>query len=374
MNDPQTSHHHTTGDGPAAPTAEPGRGKHHWVWLGSVLTVALLASVGCAAGSDTSAPDETARRAPADFARTFEIGDGRTMYMQCSGQGSPRVILVSGGGIAGDVWDSPLGEHPAVEPTVAEHTRVCSYDRPGTTRALAEGGISRSDPVGQPITTADSTADLDALLRASGESGPFVLAAHSYGGLVARLYANEHPDQVAGLVLIDSFSPELRDAMGDDWPAWLVANTPSPAILADYPDYEQVAFDEALDQVEAHATLEPMPTVVLTADAPYPAFTIPGVRPDLNVVIRTAQDTSQRRVAQLVPGAEHVTELHSAHDIMLDKPALVSASILEVVDAVRDGRTTVEGAQLPTATTGALDAPSDAGSARSGTASATLGG
>ena len=124
------------------------------------------------------------------MAGTFDIG-GRKVYIQCTGQGSPTVILISGGGIAADLWDSPLGEQPTVYPTitkttranvqpeVAKTTRVCAYDRPGTTRALAEGGISRSDPVPQPVTPSMSAADLHALLDAAGQTGPFVLAAHS---------------------------------------------------------------------------------------------------------------------------------------------------------------------------------------------------
>lgn len=309
--------------------------------LGALLGGIALAVVGCApapvdGGDATVAPSEQA-----DVAGTFDIG-GREMYLECRGQGSPTVILVSGGGIAGDVWDSPLGERPTVQPTIAEETRVCSYDRPGTTRARAEGGVSRSDPVPQPVTPSDSATDLHALLEASGEDGPYILAGHSYGGLVARYYANRYPDDVVGMVLVDSFSPELREAMPESWPAWIEWNTAAPEIIADYPDYEQVAFDEALDEVAQARELEPMPMVVLTADEPYPSPTDPTLPAGLNVVTREAQDVSQRQVAQLVPGARHITETQSGHDIMLENPVLVSDSILAVVEAVRAGRTSLE--------------------------------
>jgi len=309
---------------------------------GLAAAVALVAS-GCSAGTvaGTGTVATSAPSTQADFAGTVDIG-GREMYLECTGQGAPTVILISGAGIAGDVWDSPLGEEPTVQPTIAEGTRVCSYDRPGTTRALAEGGASRSDPVAQPITPRDSVADLHALLEASGQEPPYVLAAHSYGGLVARYYANQYPDEVAGMVLVDSFSPELRDAVGDAWPDWLAWNTTPPEIIAEYPEYEQVAFDEALDQMAPARGLQPMPLVVLTADAPYPAPTKPGLPPDIHLVTRAAQDVSQREVAALVPGARHVTETHSGHDIMLENPVLVSNSILAVIDAVRAGRTRLE--------------------------------
>ena len=63
---------------------------------------------------------------------------------------------------------------------------------------------SRSDPVPQPTTAKDAVADLHALLSAAGETGPYVLVGHSYGGLVVKLYARTYPKDVAGLVLVDA--------------------------------------------------------------------------------------------------------------------------------------------------------------------------
>jgi D-alanyl-D-alanine carboxypeptidase len=321
--------------------------------------------------ADTSATTRSLQAAAAqeDIAGTFDIG-GRKMYIQCTGQGSPTVILISGGGIAADLWDSPLGEHPTVYPTIARTDRVCAYDRPGTTRALAEGGFSRSDPVPQPVTPSVSAAELRALLEAAGETGPFVLAAHSYGGIVARYFANQYPKEVAGMVLVDSFSPELREAMPDLWPSWIAWNTTPPEVIEDYPDYEQVDFDDALDEVVANRTISPMPLVVLTADKPYPPPSKPGIPADINTVTREAQDVSQRQVALLVPGAKHITKTNSGHDIMLENPALVSDAILEVINAVRDGRTSIE---LDAASRASLDKALDEGFARSGASGATVG-
>lgn len=304
----------------------------------SLLLALLGLALACSACATRSASSDS-EPVQRDISGTFDVG-GRQVYLECTGQGSPTVILISGGGIAADAWDSPLGEQPTVYPTIAE-TRVCAYDRPGTTRAREGGGFSRSDPVAQPVTPSRSAAELHDLLDAAGEEGPFVLAAHSYGGIVARYYAHEFPGDVAGMVLIDSFSPELREAMPDQWPAWIEWNTTPDAVLEDYPDYERVDFDNALDEIVANRSIEPMPLVVLTADQPYPAPTRPGLPDDIHLVTRAAQDVSQRLIAQLVPGAEHVTETDSGHDIMLDNPRLVSIAILDVVAAVRDGRTTV---------------------------------
>ena len=69
-----------------------------------------------------------------DFAGLVEIDGGRRLYLECRGQGTPTVVLESGGGDAADIWDfRPPGFHgtPAL-PAAARYTRVCAYDRPGT--------------------------------------------------------------------------------------------------------------------------------------------------------------------------------------------------------------------------------------------------
>jgi pimeloyl-ACP methyl ester carboxylesterase len=129
--------------------------------------------------------------------------------------------------------------------------------------------------------------------------------------------------------------------MPDLWPSWLDWNATPAAIIEEYPDYERVDFDNALDEIVAKRAIPPMPLVVLTADKPYPAPTRPGIPANINTVTREAQDVSQRQVASLVPGAEHVTKTDSGHDIMLENPVLVSGAIVDVVAAVRDGRTSM---------------------------------
>src|SRR5882724_6608879 len=127
-----------------------------------------------------------------------DIGGGRKIYLKCQGTGSPAVVLVGGRMASADDWSVADKSAPAVFPQVAKFTRVCAYDRPGT--PVGEKP-SRSDPVPQPTTAKDAVADLHALLSAAGETGPYVLVGHSYGGLVVKLYARTYPKDVAGLVL-----------------------------------------------------------------------------------------------------------------------------------------------------------------------------
>ncbi len=124
------------------------------------------------------------------YTGAFAIGGGRKMFITCAGSGSPTVILEAGANGGAHSW-------LAVQPRLATTTRVCSYDR-----ANLPGGSS--DPAPKPQTAADIVTDLHKLLAAARVPGPFVLAGHSNGGLFARLYATTYPQQVKGLVLIDT--------------------------------------------------------------------------------------------------------------------------------------------------------------------------
>lgn len=124
------------------------------------------------------------------------------------------MVFISGTRGAHDDWTvliNPVGpagarkpSESAVFPQVSRFTRVCAYDRPGTT--LLDDARTDSTAVRQPATAQQGVADLHALLIPAKEPGPYVLVGRSWGGLIARLFASTHPDEVSGLVLVDPAS------------------------------------------------------------------------------------------------------------------------------------------------------------------------
>jgi pimeloyl-ACP methyl ester carboxylesterase len=115
------------------------------------------------------------------------INRRRRVNLHCTGKGEPTVILAHG--LGGSTLEWCL-----VQPRVAEFAKVIAYDRPG---------FGFSDPGPLPRTTDRILADLRAALRAVGATPPYVLASHSAGNFEMRLFAFLHPEEVAGMVLID---------------------------------------------------------------------------------------------------------------------------------------------------------------------------
>ena len=116
-----------------------------------------------------------------------DVGPYR-LHLECTGSGGPTVILEPGGG--GSAASMGL-----ITPAVARDSRVCVYDR---------AGRGWSDPAASPPDGAQIATDLHNLLDRADVPGPYVLAGHSFGGLYVRTYAAKYPEEVAGLVLVDS--------------------------------------------------------------------------------------------------------------------------------------------------------------------------
>ena len=313
--------------------------------LAAVLAV-LLAPVP--AGAADATPAASPVSAPGDVAGLVDIGGGRRMYLECRGEGSPTVILEAGHGNDADIWDAvalgPDSDETAVFPGVASFTRVCAYDRPGT--LLDADRRSRSDPVPQPRTAADAVDDLHALLTAAAIPGPYVLAAHSFGGIIVRLYAATYPDEVVGLVLVDASHEDYNTAMKEaltpeQWAATERLSAQAP------PDLERMDTDASFAQLRTAAAAQPLPSlplVVLSRGIPMSAELPPEMLSELPPdfpwdTFETGWQEMQVDLAALVPGARQVIATESGHYVQVDQPALVIEAVRQVVEAVRDPAT-----------------------------------
>jgi len=184
-----------------------------------------------------------------------------------------------------------------VQDRLAEHVRVCSYDRPGT---LVYGTplalTTRSTPVPQPRTAGAAVRDLHALVGAAKLTTPVVIVAHSFGGLLTQLYAQTYPKEIAGVVFVDAFPATMPQAVGGQWPAYqqLLAS-PGTALDAD-PAFERFDVDASVAEIKAA-----------------PAFP---------------------RLVDLRPGTPHLLATGSDHYVQVSNPDLVADTALLVIGRI----------------------------------------
>jgi pimeloyl-ACP methyl ester carboxylesterase len=276
---------------------------------------------------------------------------GHDMQMYCTGKASGGPTVVMDSGLGGGLLD-----WQTVQPKVATFARVCSYDR---------SGIGWSESGRRPRTSPQIVKELHALLENAGVSGPYVLVGHSFGGANVQLYASEYPDEVAGMVLVDSaldqrvLDKDLRALNAPPSPLPIKAMAPLgiPRLLASEEDSlpKQLAQERSViyngtrhlyavadesatvqksvaEATDAAPSLGEKPLVVLSAgDRQLPGSTKQAKRTNeqFNEFEASRQDLSEN--------SELVVAKNSEHYIQFDRPELVVDSIRRVVDAARDG-------------------------------------
>jgi pimeloyl-ACP methyl ester carboxylesterase len=250
-----------------------------------------------------------------------DVGD-RSLHLHCVGQGAPAVVMENGHGADGESWSLVLGD-------IGHLSRVCVYDRPGI-------GLS-SGPAPRRHSFRQMAHELHALLERAGIRGPYVLVAHSMGGINVRLFQAEHPSDVVGMVFVDVSS--------EHEPPMQLEPEKAREMMRD--DREGVDYDTALaglaDLRAASRPLGDMPLVVLSAGVPEEDE--PGVSKDRLAEQHEKWIASHETLAHLSTNSAHVVADHSAHFIQIDAPRLVVASVKQVLDAVRN-HARVNGAAL----------------------------
>ncbi len=287
--------------------------------------------------------------------RLVTLPDHRRLNLYCTGAGGPVVFLDGG-------WESTTASWRKVQPELARHGRVCSYDR---------AGYGFSD-IGPMPRTADALAqDLAAVITASGEKGPYIVVAHSMGSFPARLYATRHPQDVAALILLDppvehtqaryeAIRPDAGDAgfvtaavacsqavLAGKTPAAgadFCVDAPSPSLppalnaardaFEHSPAFQQTALSEIQaflttdgDQMAAaRRPLGTLPVIVITSGA---SATDPSFSESQNTALRTLQWDTQNGLAQLSSRPVHRLLPGASHFIPTEHPEAVVAAVTE---------------------------------------------
>jgi pimeloyl-ACP methyl ester carboxylesterase len=263
--------------------------------------------------------------------RLVDIG-GHRLHIWCSGSGAPSVILEAGLGGSSADWGF-------VQPEVAGFTQVCSYDR---------AGMGYSDPGPSPRTTRRITYELVQLLDRTGITGQVVLVGASIGGLAVRVFASEHPQRTAGLVLVDAshedqdtevprvapFVPLLSSIgifriLGVTFGPPPTSLAPPVRGFAQATGFRAAAYQTVVDEFthlrqsseEVKATRRQLsiPVVVVTAGQGTDAAWLNLQRDQVGLSQHGCQIIAER----------------SGHGVALGQPGVVIQAIREIVDAVK---------------------------------------
>lgn len=324
-----------------------------------MLVILILALVTLTAGAIAKA--SLAKQYPAP-GQLVDVG-GYKMHINCTGQGSPTVILASGMSDYSVSW-------AYVQPEIAKYTRICSYDR---------AGFGWSDPSPYPRTANTMVEEVHTLLVNASVQGPYVLVGHSLGGLLVRMYTSNYPEEVVGMVLVDSAHeemnihrsaavPKFAELLKDEIEQWagqfrtfgLLSSTGIMALAPQsipnrgfpeeaYAQYQAILattsfFETAIDEANAleegfanprifHTTsLGDMPLIVLSAGRWEPD---PALSDAENQQIKEVIEIMQTELTMLSSDSKQIIAEESGHFIQLDQPDLVINAIREMIDAIR---------------------------------------
>ena len=260
--------------------------------------------------------------------QSFDMRGRRLRYV-CRGEGTPTIIIEQGGGLSieeGFLQHLSFG-WPKVFASLARRQRTLMHDR---------AGLGWSYEPRKPRSCSELVKDLRALLRHAEVAPPYLLVGHSIGGFNVRLFASRYPEEVAGVVLVDSSHPDQwtrfgrlvpRPTTGEATGLQRFRQKPDPSWTPELIDYAASA-----DEVRTAGKLGDTPLVVLSR-SPH-ALPIPGVPPDLATGIEQVWSELQHDLLNLSTRSTQFVATHAGHHIQLDEPYLVVRTVLEMLRQV----------------------------------------
>jgi pimeloyl-ACP methyl ester carboxylesterase len=311
------------------------RGRKLIIWSGGILAALLILLVaGAIYESLAEAADAKAYPPPGQM---VDVG-GYRLHLNCTGSGSPTVVIEAGWGDTSASWGW-------VQPEVAKTTRICTYDRAGM-------GWSEASP--QPRTAREFAKELHTLLVKANEPGPYVLVGHSLGGYTVRVYSHDYPAEVVGVVFVDPQNLSISD-VATPQPAPKPGESSLPSLMARIGVMRVLA--EPLGSVEelpagdkqAYTAKAVTPRSVQTfldegrgmpeGAAQARAVTTLGALP--LIVLSRGKDmdadsaASQARFLKLSTDSQQLIADHSGHPIMIEQPDAAVAAIVKMVERLR---------------------------------------
>jgi pimeloyl-ACP methyl ester carboxylesterase len=311
------------------------RGRGCLPWLGASLAILLgLMLVGYIYEPIAEAADAKAYPPPGQM---VDVG-GYRLHIDCTGEGSPTVVIESGWGDMSASWGW-------VQPEVAKTTRICTYDRAGM-------GWSEASP--EPRTAREYAKELHTLLAKANEPGPYVLVGHSMGGYTVRVYAHDYPEEVVGLVLVDPQNLSVSN-VATPAPAPKPGGFSVPALMAriglarllagplgsiqNLPEGDKQAYTAYSVTSRGAQTLTDELIGMSEGGAQARAVTTLGALP--LIVLSRGKDmdaesaASQARYLQLSTDSQQLIADQSGHRIMIEQPEAAVAAIMKMVEQVR---------------------------------------
>jgi pimeloyl-ACP methyl ester carboxylesterase len=238
----------------------------------------------------------------------LDIGS-RELFYTCSGTGIPTVVIESGMGDTSESWSH-------IQSAVSQYTRVLTYDR---------AGMGQSDIPPRPRTCQDMVDDLTALLAGAQIPPPYILVGHSFGGLLVRLFASLHPEQTAGMVLVDASHEDRTEGFEKVLSNELIARNRA-YLLDPAKNSEFVDRIPSEQQVKGAQRLFDFPLIVLTRglpDEPDPVWP--------SAELQRVEFELQREFLKLSPMSSQVIAEQSGHEVQKDQPELVIESIKKMI-------------------------------------------